>query len=248
MATRKKKPGSGSDQEKTYTFTFSLPEAIGLCSGCVLALCAFFVLGILLGRGYQPENDVPELAMMMPHQSSNASGEVKGGILKPEELLYMDSLKIKPISGARPDEKVAAKKPKAKSKPTVNIVQKMAPAKQAAAKTAVTESVKSAVTTKDTEPEPLIEMDNPDEVGPPVYDYLYQAASFGTEQKAEEFKGKLLADGLDASVEPGKSGTKTWYRVFVRHLGSAESTQSMRAVLAKYGIKKPLLKSKKAVE
>ncbi|OEU71623.1 MAG: sporulation protein [Desulfovibrio sp. S3730MH75] len=243
MATRKKKPGSGSDQEKTYTFTFTLPEAIGLCAGCVVALCAFFVLGILLGRGYQPEKDVPELAMMMPNQSSNASGKVKGGILKPEELLYMDSLKIKPISGARTDEKVAEKKPTAKSKAAADKAKK-----KATAKTAVTESAKPAVTTKDTDPEPLVEMDNPDEVGPPVYNYLYQAASFGSEEKAEEFKSKLLADELDASVEAGKSGTKTWYRVFVRHLGSAESTQSMRAVLAKYGIKKPLLKSKKAVE
>ncbi len=243
MAVRKKKSGTGSDHEKTYTFTFTLPEAIGLSAGCVAALCAFFVLGILLGRGYQPEKDVPKLAMMMPHQSSNASGEVKGGILKPEELQYMDQLKIKPISGARSDKKVVEKKPKVEIKTAANTAQKTA-----AVKTVVTESVKPEVATKDTEPEALVEIDNPDEVKPPVYDYLYQAASFGSEDKAEEFKGKLLADGLNASVEPGKSGAKTWYRVFVRHLGSAESTQSMRAVLTKYGIKKPLLKSKKAVE
>ncbi len=229
MATRKKMTGSDSSQEKKYNFSFTLAEVIGLCAGCVGALCAFFILGILLGRGYQPENDVPELAMMMPAQSQNSSGEVKGGILKPEELQYMDNLKIKPETSVKPEAKTAGEKITAK--PETKVEPKSSAVKKAVAA-----------------PEIPVEIDNPAAVAPPVYDYLYQVASFGAESKAREFKGKLLTDGLDASVQAGKSGSKTWYRVVVRHIGSAESTQSMRNVLAKYGIKKPMLKSKKAVK
>ena len=233
MATRKKMTGSDSSQEKKYNFSFTLAEVIGLCAGCVGALCAFFILGILLGRGYQPENDVPELAMMMPTQSANSSGEVKGGILKPEELQYMDNLKIKPETSVKPEVKNAEKE--IAVKPEAKVATKPA---------AVTKAVAVAAPASETP----VEMDNPAAAAPPVYDYLYQVASFGAESKAREFSGKLLTDGLDASVQAGKSGSKTWYRVIVRHIGSAESTQSMRNVLAKYGIKKPMLKSKKAVK
>ncbi|WP_291329169.1 SPOR domain-containing protein [Desulfovibrio sp. UCD-KL4C] len=231
MATRKKMTGSDSSQEKKYNFSFTMAEVIGLCAGCVGALCAFFILGILLGRGYQPENDVPELAMMMPTQSANSSGEVKGGILKPEELQYMDNLKIKPETSVKPETKSAKKEVKAK--PKAKVVPKPS---------AVKKDVATAA------PESPVEIDNPAEVAPPVYDYLYQVASFGAESKANEFSDKLITDGLDSSVQAGKSGNKTWYRVVVRHIGSAKSTQSMRNVLAKYGIKKPMLKSKKVVK
>lgn len=233
MAIRKKMTGSDSSQEKKYNFSFTVAEIIGLCAVCVGALCAFFILGILLGRGYQPENDVPELAMMMPTQQTNSSGEVKGGILKPEELQYMDNLKVKPETSVKQEEKTAEKKVTPASETKVT---------PAPAATKTVGEVKNPV------PEAPVKIDTPKVVSTPVFEYLYQVASFREESKAREFTGKIIANGLDASVEAGKSGNKTWYRVVVRHIGSAESTQSMRDVLAKYGIKKPMLKSKKAVK
>ncbi|CCO23144.1 SPOR domain-containing protein [Maridesulfovibrio hydrothermalis] len=244
MAVPKGKKKSGSAQEKTYSFTFTVPEIIGLCAGGVAALCAFFILGILLGRGYQPEKDMPELAMMMPSQSTNKSGEVKGGVLKPEDLQYIDQLKIKPESAVAPQPK----KPKA----TPPVKKKPAPAKKIQApveKTQpATQTVKAQKAPSDTEPEVEIEIDNPDEPDTPVYHYIYQAASFGSEIRAQEFSSKLVANGLDSYVQSGKGGSRTWYRVFVRHTGTPDSTSIMRKVLTKFGIKKPLLKSKKSAE
>ncbi|SMF33265.1 SPOR domain-containing protein [Desulfovibrio gilichinskyi] len=234
MAIRKIINGSDSSQEKKYNFSFTLAEVIGLCAGCVGALCAFFILGILLGRGYQPENDVPELAMMMPTQSANSSGEVKGGILKPEELLYMDNLKIKPETSVKPETAAKPEAKPAEKEITVKPETKVAP--------------EPSAVKKDVAVAAPVKMDNSAASAPPVFDYLYQVASFGSESKAREFSGKLITDGLNASLAIGKSGSKTWYRVVVRHIGSAESTQSMRNVLAKYGIKKLMLKSKKAVK
>jgi len=238
MAVPKGKKKSAPGQEKTYTFTFAVPELLGLCAGSVVALCAFFVLGILLGRGYQPEKDVPELAMMMPSQSVNGSGVVKGGLLKPEELDYRDQLKRKPDSAARIDP----------VKKQVQVVEKKAePAKQAQRAVAKDEPEAKQIQ-KTPEPEPAVEIDNPEDVSAPVYNYIYQAASFGSDAKAQEFNSKLRKDGLDAYVQPGKGGTRTWYRVFVRHSGTAESTVDMKKVLIRYGIKKPLLKSKEVVQ
>ncbi|MFW5500463.1 MULTISPECIES: SPOR domain-containing protein [unclassified Maridesulfovibrio] len=239
MATPRKKKTAPA-QEKTFTFTFTMPEIIGLCAGAVAALCAFFVLGILLGRGYQPEKDVPEIAMMLPSQN-NASGEVKGGVLKPEELDYIDQLKKKPESAVRPEE---PKKEVTKAAP----VKKAEPAKtaQPAPKAEVQVAAKAAEV-KQAEPEPPVEIDNPAEVNEPQYSYVYQAASFGDTARAQGFANKLISSGLDSYVEAGKSGTRTWYRVFVRHTGTPDSTTAMKQVLAKYGIKKPLLKSKKAI-
>ncbi len=238
MAAPKGKKKPVANQEKTYTFTFTVPEMIGLCAGSVAALCAFFVLGILLGRGYQPEKDVPELAMMMPSQSHNGSGEIKGGVLKPEELDYIDRLKKKPESAVRQDdEKEQAAKETEKSTTEKPATPAPAPAKEAPA-------VVEKTPQPEEEPEVQVEIDTPEENVKPTYNYIYQAASFGVESRADEFSAKLIASGLNSYVEPGKSGTRTWYRVFVRHTGTPDSTESMKQLLLKFGIKKPLLKSK----
>lgn len=239
-APRKKK--SAPAQEKTYTFIFTMPEIIGLCAGAVAALCAFFVLGILLGRGYQPEKDVPEIAMMLPSQN-NASGEVKGGVLKPEELDYIDQLKKKPEPPVQ-QQKAEPKKEIAKAEKKAAPVKKAEPAKAEKPEVQVAEK---AAQVQQAEPEPPVEIDNPVEVDEPQYSYVYQAASFGDGARAQSFADKLISSGLDSYVEAGKSRTKTWYRVFVRHTGTPDSTNAMKKILAKYGIKKPLLKSKKAI-
>lgn len=226
MAATKGKKKPVKAQEKTYTFSFTVAELIGLCAGGVVALCAFFVLGILLGRGYQPEKDVPELAMMMPNQA-NSSGEVKGGVLKPEELDYIDQLRKKPESAVHPD--LPEKKP-VEAKPPV--------------KPSVKNNQVAVKPKPEVKNESVIEIDNPAEVDEPVYNYIYQAASFGEESRAVEFRDRLTADGLDVFVESGKGGSRTWYRVFVHYTGTPKSTNGMKTVLRKHGVKKPILKSK----
>ena len=240
MAAPRKKKKPVSTEEKTFTFTFTTPEVIGLCAGAVAALCAFFVLGILLGRGYQPEKDVPEIAMMLPSQSINASGEVKGGVLKPEELDYVNQLNKKPES---------AVKPKEPEKKVAKAESKTAPAKKAepVTETPATEVAAEKAEVQKDEPEFKLEIDHPEAVQEQKYSYVYQAASFGDEARAQSFADKLIASGVDSYVEAGQGGNRTWYRVFIRHTGTPDSTNEMKKVLARYGVKKPLLKSKKAI-
>ena len=53
---------------KTYDFSLSLPGMISAVGAGVLALTFFFVMGILIGRGYRPESDVPPLQEIMPNR------------------------------------------------------------------------------------------------------------------------------------------------------------------------------------
>lgn len=91
MQTYKMKFQKPKSPSKSYSFTFSLPGLISVCGGLVLALTVFFILGILVGRGYRPEAKVPELARMMPKAEANQT-QVKVEVLKAEELQYQDRL------------------------------------------------------------------------------------------------------------------------------------------------------------
>ncbi len=62
---------------------------------------------------------------------------------------------------------------------------------------------------------------------------------------AEGLQNKLKNAGLNAVVASGEAKGSTWHRVQVLHHGTPASTSEMKAVLAKFGIQKPLLKSKK---
>ncbi|MEF2230192.1 MAG: hypothetical protein V3571_04625 [Pseudodesulfovibrio sp.] len=91
-----KKP---APQTKTFSFTLSLPGMISAVGSGILALTFFFVMGILIGRGYRPEADVPRLGELMPtkeHGQFAENAPEKPEILRAEELGYPDRLKATP--------------------------------------------------------------------------------------------------------------------------------------------------------
>ena len=225
-------------QAKTFTFTLSLPGLISAVGSGILALTFFFVMGILIGRGYRPEADVPRLEEMMPtkeHGQLNEDQPEAQGILRAEELGYPDRLKAspdqvmgdslnEPLSKAAPEKKPAPKpetapaaKPEAPPAPAAQAAPEAPPAAQAAP-------------------------------GEPVYDYVYQVASFRKAEMAESLVAQLRGAGLSAAVAPGDVQGSTWHRVQVRHHGTPASTDAMKSVLAKFGINKTMLKSKKPAD
>lgn len=211
-------------EKKTWTFKLTVPGLVCSAGMAGLALTLFFILGLLVGRGYRVEENVPRLAAMMPDKhgaeqtnTDGASPEIPE-VLKPEELSYPDTLSQPPVKNraeAPEPEKTAPKPqpekaatPKAKPEPVA------APA-----------------------PKP----------GEKVYDYVYQAASFRERSMAQSLSGKLVKAGLDSRVEAGETSSGTWYRVVIMHRGTPDSTASMKAVLDRFGIGKPLMKQKKPV-
>lgn len=219
---------------KTYDFSLSLPGMISAVGAGVLALTFFFVMGILIGRGYHPEADVPQLREIMPAKEHGEVAEAepaKPEILTAEELEYPNRLKESPEKimeeAIQPPPETAEAKPGPKP----------AAARKPAAKKDDDGPVKPEVYQPDA-PKP----------GEPVFDYVYQVASFRQADMAEALSAKLVAAGLRTSIEAGEVKDSTWHRVQVLHHGTPESTAGMKAVLAKFGIGKPLLKKKTPVQ
>lgn len=215
---------------KTYDFSLTLPGMISAVGAGVLALTFFFVMGILIGRGYRPETDVPRLAEIMPAKEhgelTTSMEQPKPEILKPEELEYPERLKASPEK-VMESEKVAEDEPKAESEPATEAK----PEQQAEAP----------------QPEPKPEP-APAQTGEPVYDYIYQAASFKQGTMARALTDKLTAAGLRTDIQASDVNGTTWHRVMILHQGTPSSTNDMKAVLARFGIKKPLLRKKTPVQ
>lgn len=212
---------------RKYDISLSLPGMISLTGVGVLALTFFFVMGILIGRGYRPEADVPPLQEIMPgSEHGRTVGETQPPkVLTLEELDYQDRLKASPQQLLdTPD--AAAPKPASKPAP------KPAPRAESAPEPVRAEPVAS----------------EPARPGEPVFDYVYQVASFRKVDMARSLRDKLAGAGLNARVESGEAKGSTWHRVQVLHHGTPASTADMKAVLAKFGIGKPLLKKKIAVQ
>ncbi|MDD3311038.1 SPOR domain-containing protein [Pseudodesulfovibrio sp.] len=209
---------------KTFTFTLSLPAMISAVGSGILALSFFFVMGILIGRGYRPESDVPRLGELMPTKEHGQLTEepAKPEILKAEELGYPDRLKAQPDRAAP-----AAPAPKPAPKPEPKPAPKPAPAAEANA------AEKPAAF----QPEAA-------KPGEPVFDYVYQVASFRKAEMADALSARLVGAGLRTGIASGDVGGSTWYRVQVLHHGTPASTGPMKDVLARFGISKPLLKKK----
>ncbi|MDY7000703.1 MAG: SPOR domain-containing protein [Thermodesulfobacteriota bacterium] len=111
MARDIKKKKAPRDQEgpRRYTLRFSLPGLISLCLLLVTALSWMFVMGVLVGRGYKPENAVPQIVKVLPKaHKPNATA-----VLKPEELEFYDELKKKPK--AAPKQKAEVQEPPAQA-------------------------------------------------------------------------------------------------------------------------------------
>lgn len=212
-------------EQKTWTFTLSLSGMITVLGSVGVALSLFFILGLLVGRGYQPEQSVPQLAAIMPSQHGAANATKAPSVLKAEELTYPETLAKAPKQVGQPEE-AEPEKPKPtttkKAKPATT-----APKAEQAAPAAKPEAQAAA--------------------GQKIYDYTYQAASFRKQDMAKSLRTKLAGAGLNAVLESADTAKGTWYRVLVRHRGTPDSTAAMKSTLNKFGIARPLMKRKKLV-
>lgn len=107
----------GGDGEKLsgrkYTISLSFSGLITSGIIAIIAIGWIFAFGVIVGRGYNPEKKLPELARLLPppEGAEEAPKEAKG-ILKPEELTFMTDLKQAQPAAAgavagKPDQKPA---------------------------------------------------------------------------------------------------------------------------------------------
>lgn len=225
-----------SRPRRTFTLTVGLSTVI--CS--ILVICAGFValfsLGVLLGRGYDPEAGIPELERIMPQPGRPAapivisdgepaleapSRETKtartNGILGQGDLAYPDSLKTPPPS--RKAEQ-PAKPPRQTEKP--------APPPTG---TAPVTTAAQGQTPPKTE-------------GTQKFHYVYQVAAYKDQASCDRFAAKLKKAGIKARTQKSTDNGTDWYRIVVDFTGRPDDTDALRNTLQDLGAGKPLLKTK----
>lgn len=217
---------AGESGKRKVVITASPGACAGL--GVVMLLCFVwvFVFGLIVGRGYQPEEVVPELKQFMPSAQKNAAApeptrttdattdknSAEPSVIKPEDLNFYEQLKKEPaapITAAR-----ATDKGRSTTAPAASA------AKPAASSTDETQQ---------------------------RFDYLYQVAASKDKTAAESLAARIESNGLRTRVESVLSGGQTWYRILVLFRGTPEDTRGMKDILKRLGIDKPLLKEKNAV-
>lgn len=96
--------------KRRYTLSLSFAGLISSVIIIIIAIGWTFTLGVIIGRGYNPEKQLPELAKLLPAPEEQPVEEQE--ILKPEELNFMSELKQQTSSSekaaAQPETKPAA--------------------------------------------------------------------------------------------------------------------------------------------
>ncbi len=97
------KPSSGSSAVpketragRTYTVRLSLSSLVTSVIVLIIGLGWVFAFGVIVGRGQNPEQEMPGLSSLLPPPREEAKPE----ILRPEELTFMNDLKQRPALGA----------------------------------------------------------------------------------------------------------------------------------------------------
>lgn len=229
---RIKDPNSSGRQ---YTFTMGFGGMAALVTGLTLALCLFFVLGVLVGRGHRPETAVPVVAGIMPKETLSRAAPPE--VLKAEELGYSEQLGKKhegpspsrPIDSERktPEKKDAKKDDKKAAKPGDK------PADKKDAK-AAKPGDKPAEKKAEQKPDPDSQR----------YDYAYQAATFPDPEAAKSYLKRVKALGLKGDIESGTADGKAWHRVVVFFQGTPTDTRTLKEKLAGIGAQKLVMRSK----
>ncbi len=209
-----------------HTFTLELSVA-----GCVtavivtaIALGWVFVFGMIVGRGQNPENQMPELAQLLPEETPKKAPE---DILQAEELTFMTDLR-------KPDPA------------TVDTKNDTEPQTQAASP-----PVQAASSPQTQAKAPVAEEKPAETVQKPiVYDAVFQLAAYKKSEQADTLREKLEGDNLRTRLimDRADNGTVSWYKVQVRFRGSDDAIEALRPRFVKFGLKDAMLISKEPVQ
>ncbi len=232
-----------------------------VCVVLVLGVVWSFIFGVLVGRGYQPEEKVPSLAEIMPAKpdKEHTAAAPQEAVIKPEELQFFDRLKDKTEPATTPVERTTegaapaassgsstaratVETSAAQEKPARPPIEKVEKPKASEARAVKVE--RKAEPAKATAAASSGAQD--DESGSGTFDYVYQIASVTDESRALRYRDKVRTKGLRSEVEKVTTDDgKTWHRIVVHFRGRPEDTRQMKALLQELGVEKPLLKSKK---
>jgi cell division septation protein DedD len=231
MANKSTSKKSPSRKKKTGNIKFKLELGLAgliyLGIFIVLGMVWAFILGVYIGRGHQPEEVVPEISRIMPetrvrsNRTGSSPGTIKQDILKPEQLEFYDKLKNPPGTELHHDTPKQTKVKQIRTKATKHT----SPSRKKKKKTKV-----ATITARKN-----------------IYSYTYQVAAFKSFDRASNMQKSLVAQGIMSSISRTSTNQRSWLKVFVYFQGAPEQAEKFKKKLKKLGIKRPILKKKKAI-
>ena len=230
---RKGEPLSKRSYTLRLTFSSLLTAGIVLVIGIGWA----FVLGVMVGRGYNPEKKVPQLATLLPaEQSASPAAREKVGdalpkaeVMKPEELRYASSLKGKP-GQATPEPK-----PKNMQNATAPVLAPVALPGAPVAPPALAQDHPGGV-----EQKPRVEAAPQ---GGAMFDFVFQVATFKDSDSVDKLRARLEGKGLRTRMD--KDGKLLKVMVLLR--GTADAAQGVQQQMVEMGLGQPIQRGKSPV-
>ena len=224
-------PGAGArkpDAAKTplrkrvYPLNLTFPLLLTAVIVGLIGVSWVFMFGVIVGRGYNPDAKISELAGRVLHgRQAPVVLDPPQAVLRPEELNFGPALRDKPFhNGTASMGLPAAPPPGAQANSAGSPPAAPLQAAQLAALSAPSGR----------------------------FDFVYQAAVFREAGQADRLRERLEGEGVRTTLEtsPTKDG-KSLYKVLAARRGTEEDAKQLLSILEGLRLGPPLLRSKKPV-
>lgn len=200
---------------KTYTFSISFP---GLCVAIIIggmSLSSSFIFGILIGRGYHPEQQLSEVSQTFFSQNAICrEQDEKKSVLKPEELQFMSELKQPYITFYKEKKTVPVLEQKKIILDSQNTVE------QSVEQLHKKPLVQQEDDIEDQKKERIQQNKQLSNTAPNIsdtmiYDFIFQVASFKKKVQADTLREQLEEKGFrtQLTTTKDKKGELLWYHI-----------------------------------
>lgn len=239
--------------KRSYTLRLTASSIMTAVIVLVIGIGWSFVLGVMVGRGYNPEKKIPQLASFLPKEDEEVQAATSrmgenapvDKIMRAEDLSYSASLKGKPGQG-----KLAPPPPKAGSEPKPKNMQNATiPVATAHDLAAVSQPGLPAAASMPPAAPPIVEKNQPAPAATKpqaIFDFTFQTATFKDTDSVDKLRARLEGAGLRTRMEK-TSGKTPLYKVMVLYRGSAESAQEVKQTLVDMGLGQPIQRGKSPV-
>ncbi len=230
--------------KRTFTLEYTLPTLITVSIFMLFAVGFIFAFGLMIGHGYNPEEEMPEIAALIP-EAQEEIPQPQNEILRPEDLEFMTALKK--------DEMQAENEPPLEEEGTEEVLELGLEASPDLKPdlTQNTEQHSGEIIMSPQEGPATIQ---PTELLLPqestIYNFTYQVIAYKQKDNADSLAARLKAAGFQSIVQSvlNTSGQAEWYRVYITFRATEEQAKTAIEGLSRFGIRDTLLISKKAVE
>ena len=251
----------------TYTFSLCFPELLGIFTLIVLGFTWLFIFGVIVGRGYLPEETVPANDQFMPTQQEIASQPPEqilmpatGATTTPQEAQNPAKTLDKQVASPAPKKTASAPKEQVIKAEQLNFFEQLkgkdagtaqkAPQKAATPKTSsrkqAAKPARSNALAKALR-KPAARSKTPDPAlatGTEQFEYVFQIAASTEKKAAEKLQDSIRAKGFTTSLATAVLNTTKWYRINVHFVGAPKDLAIFKSKLAVAGYRTLLLKRK----